>query len=145
LKAVELHTDGSCLGNPGAGGWAAILVWEGHEREFSGGEKQTTSSRMELRAVIEGLRRLREPCRVSVECDSQYVVNAFNQKWLEAWQERGWRKTNRQPVLNQDLWRELLDELAKHDVYRWTWSRGHAGNLYNERCHTLAQRAAGEG
>jgi ribonuclease HI len=137
LKSVELYIDGSCWGNPGPGGWAAILVYQGTERELSGSEKQTTSGRMELRAAIEGLRQLKEPCRVSIECDSQYVVRAFNDNWLEEWQARSWRKAGGKPVLNQDLWHELLDEYAKHDV-RWTWVRGHAGNAYNERCHTLA-------
>jgi ribonuclease HI len=141
---VELHTDGSCWGNPGPGGWAAILVYQGKDREFSGSEKQTTSSRMELRAVIEGLRHLKEPCRVSVQCDSRYVVSAFNEAWLEDWQARGWRRAGGRPVLNQDLWRELLAEHAKHDVYRWTWARGHAGHQYNERCHTLAVQACRE-
>jgi ribonuclease HI len=141
VKHVQLYIDGSCSGNPGPGGWAAILVYQGVEREFSGSEKQTTNGRMELRAAIEGLRRLKEPCRVSVECDSQYVVKAFNDNWIEAWQGRGWRKADRQPVLNRDLWEELLAEVAKHEV-RWTWVRGHAGDEYNERCDALAVRAS---
>jgi len=135
---VQLYTDGFCRGNPGPGGWAAILVYEGTEREFYGSEKQTTNSRMELRAVIEGLRRLKQPCRVSVECDSRYVVSAFNERWLEEWQANGWRRTNGRPVLNQDLWRQLLDEHAKHDVHRWTWARGHDGSAHTERCRRLA-------
>jgi ribonuclease HI len=106
------------FGQPRPRGWAAILVYEGTEREFSGSEKETTSSRMELRAVIEGLRRLKEPCRVSVECDSEYVVRAFNDNWIEGWQRRGWRKANGKQVLNQDLWKELLAEIPRHKV-RW--------------------------
>jgi ribonuclease HI len=139
LKEVALYIDGSCWGNPGPGGWAAILVYKGTEREFFGSERQTTSSRMELRAAIEGLRCLKESCRVSVEGDSQYVVRAFNDDWLEGWQCRGWRKVDGEPVLNHDLWEELLAEVGKHEV-RWTWVRGHAGNPYNERCHALAVR-----
>jgi len=139
LKEVSLYIDGSCWGNPGPGGWAAILVYKGTEREFFGSDRQTTSSRMELRAAIEGLRRLKESCRVSVEGDSQYVVRAFNDGWLEGWQRRGWRKVDGDPVLNHDLWEELLAEVGKHEV-RWAWVRGHAGNPYNERCHTLAVR-----
>ena len=95
---------------------------------------------MELRAVIEGLRRLKEPCRVSVECDSEYVVRAFNDNWIEGWQRRGWRKANGKQVLNQDLWKELLAEIPRHKV-RWAWVPAHAGNPYNERCHSLAVRA----
>ena len=140
LKSVELYIDGSCRGNPRRGGWAAILVYQGTKREFSGSEKQTNSDRMKLRAAIEGLRHLREPCRVSIECGSRYVVSAFNDNWLEEWQERGWRKANGRPILNKDLWHELLDEFAKHDV-RWIQVQGHAGNPYNKRCHTLAVRA----
>jgi ribonuclease HI len=140
LKQVALHTDGSCLGNPGAGGWAAILVYKGIKKEFSGSDKQTKSGRMELRAVIEGLRRLEERCSVSIECDSKYIVNAFNDDWIEKWQRRGWRTANGEAVLNQDLWRELVAEVAKHDV-RWTWVQGHAGDPYNERCHALAVQA----
>jgi ribonuclease HI len=140
LKDVALYTDGSCWGNPGPGGWAAILVYKGVERALSGSEKQTKSGRMELRAAIEGLRRLKEPCCVSVECDCEYVVKAFNDNWIEGWQRRGWRKAGGEAVLNQDLWRELLAEVAKHQV-RWTWVQEHAGNPYNERCHALAVRA----
>jgi ribonuclease HI len=116
-----------------------ILVWEKHEREFVGREKQTTSNRIELRAVIEGLRRLNQICRVSVTCHSRYVVDTFNEYRLEEWQKRGgWRTADGKPVPNQDLWRELLVEHAKHDVYSWAWSREHAGDPYVARCRRLA-------
>lgn len=143
MKQVSLYIDGSCWGNPGPGGWAAILVYKGTEREFSGSEKQTTSGRMELRAAIEGLRRLKEQCSVSVEGDAQYVVRAFNDDWIADWQHREWRTANGDPVLNQDLWEELLVEAGKHKV-RWTCVRGSAGNPYSERCHALAVRGCKE-
>ena len=139
-KEVGLYTDGSCWGNPGPGGWAAILVYKHTKREFTGSEKQSTRGRMELLPVIEGLRRLNERCHVSVECDAQYVVRAFKDNWIQGWLRRDWRKKDGTPVLNPELWRELLDEVARHDV-RWTWVRGHAGNLYDERCHELAVQA----
>jgi ribonuclease HI len=139
-KRIELHTDGACSGNPGRGGWAAILVYGKHERELSGSEAGTTNNRMELRAVIEGLRAVREPCRVTVYSDSKYVINAFAQGWIETWQQRGWRKKDNKPVLNPDLWQELLVEVARHEVV-WEWVAGHSGNRYNERCDLLAVAA----
>jgi ribonuclease HI len=139
LKRVELYTDGSCHGNPGPGGWAAILEYDGRKRELSGAERSTTNNQMELRAVIEGLRVLKEPCRVEVHSDSQYVVKGM-QSWLKAWKRRGWLTADRQPVKNADLWREL-DRLASgHDV-SWHWVRGHADHPQNTRCDRLANEA----
>jgi ribonuclease HI len=140
MKEVSLHTDGACSGNPGPGGWGAILVYGDHERKLSGSERKTTNNRMELRAVIEGLRALKEPCRVSVYSDAQYIVNAFNKDWFAGWQSRGWKTVKRKPVLNKDLWEELLAQ-AEHHEATWAWVEGHAGNIYNERAHALAVAA----
>jgi ribonuclease HI len=111
LKRVVLYTDGACSGNPGPGGWAAILVYGPHEREVSGGEPQTTNNRMELTAVVEGLRALKERCRVTIYSDSQYVVNAFVKHWIEDWKRRGWKNSKRKAVPNRDLWEALLSEV----------------------------------
>jgi ribonuclease HI len=147
VKEVALHTDGSCFINPGPGGWAAILVYGEHERELSGGDPETTNNRMELLAVIEGLRALKEPCRVTVYSDSQYVVKAFADDWIAGWKRRGWKNAKKEPVLNRELWEILIEEVERHQV-EWVWVQGHAGDAYNERCHELAvaacQRYAGE-
>ena len=139
MKRVQLFTDGSCHGNPGPGGWGAILRWEGSEREFSGAEPATTNNRMELRAVIEGLRALREPCEVEVWTDSRYVVDGMN-LWLAAWKRRDWRTADRKPVKNSEIWRELDAEAQRHRV-RWHWVRGHDGHPENERADRLANAA----
>ena len=137
MKDVTIYTDGACSGNPGAGGWGTILTYNGREKELSGAEKQTTNNRMELTAVIEGLRALKEPCRVLIVTDSQYVVNGIEKGWAKSWKQNGWRKKDKKPALNPDLWDELLSLLDKHEV-RFQWIRGHDGHPQNERCDALA-------
>ena len=137
MKKVNIYTDGACKGNPGAGGWAAILEYEGKEKELFGGEKLTTNNRMELIGAIEGLKALKEPCKVTLYSDSQYLVNAINKGWLENWKAKNWRKADRSPVLNDDLWKILSDLLDYHKV-EFIWVRGHDGHAYNERCDALA-------
>jgi ribonuclease HI len=141
-KTVILYTDGACLGNPGPGGWCAILIYGSAEKEFTGGEAQTTNNRMELTAVISGLRALKEPCRVNVHTDSKYVSDAFNKGWLADWERRGWRKADKKPVLNDDLWQELLALTRLHRV-TFHHVAGHSGHPINERCDSLAQKTAG--
>jgi ribonuclease HI len=137
LKTVVVHTDGACSGNPGPGGWAAILSYDGHERELSGGERQTTNNRMELQAAIAALQKLNEPCAVRLHTDSKYVVQAFSERWLAGWQRRGWLTSARKPVANRDLWEQLVELTAVHSV-EWIWVRGHANVALNERCDRLA-------
>ena len=140
MKNVEIFTDGACSGNPGPGGWGAILRYNGREKELSGGEKNTTNNRMELTAVIKALGSLKEPCRVTLTTDSKYVSDAVNQGWVLSWQKNGWRKADKKPALNTDLWQKLLELLEIHDV-KIVWVKGHAGILENERCDTLAVNA----
>ena len=137
MKHVEIYTDGACRGNPGKGGWGAILVYNGREKELSGGEALTTNNRMELSAVIAALSALNESCEVKLTTDSQYVVNAIEKGWLESWRKNGWKKSDRSPVQNVDLWEKLLLLLDIHKV-SFVWVRGHNGHPYNERCDTLA-------
>ena len=137
MKTVTIYTDGACSGNPGPGGWGAILEWQGHEKELSGGEAQTTNNRMELTAVLTALRLLKEPCIVELYSDSKYVVDAIDKGWLYGWQKKGWIKADKKPVLNVDLWQQLLPELKRHDV-RLHWVKGHAENEKNNRCDQLA-------
>ena len=137
MKEVELYTDGSCSGNPGPGGWGAILRFRGLEKELSGGERETTNNRMELTAAIRGLGALKEPCRVALYTDSQYIANAINQHWLVNWKKRGWKKADKSPVLNRELWEALDAQLSRHDV-TFHWVKGHADNAYNNRCDALA-------
>ncbi len=137
MKHVDIYTDGACRGNPGKGGWGAILVYGDIERELSGGEAQTTNNRMELTAVISALRALREPCRVTLTSDSKYVIDAVTRGWAASWRARGWRKADKSPALNADLWETLLGLLEIHDV-TFVWVRGHNGHPYNERCDALA-------
>lgn len=139
LKRIKLFTDGSCHGNPGPGGWGVVVEGDGESRELSGAEPATTNNRMELRAVIEGLRALAEPCEVEVFADSQYVVNGMR-TWLHDWKRRGWRTADRKPVKNEDLWRALDDEALRHRA-SWHWVRGHAGHPGNERADRLANAA----
>jgi ribonuclease HI len=134
---VECWTDGACSGNPGPGGWAALLRMGEREREVSGGERLTTNNRMELLAVLGGLRALKRPCRVLVHTDSRYVMDAFTKGWLAKWQRNGWRRADKEPVKNRELWEELAAEVARHEV-QWTWVRGHAGSVDNERVDRLA-------
>jgi ribonuclease HI len=135
---VEIWTDGACKGNPGPGGWGALLVAGSHERELFGGEPTTTNNRMELTAVIEALRTLNKPCRVVAHVDSQYVMNGVT-RWIAGWKRNGWRTSDKQPVKNQDLWQALDAELARHTV-TWRWVKGHAGDPGNERADALANR-----
>ena len=140
MKQVKLITDGSCLGNPGRGGWAAILRFGPHMRELSGGEGQTTNNRMEITAVLEGLRALKEPCQVTVELDSEYVLNGIT-KWIHGWRKRDWKSVSGQPVKNRDLWLELEAAADRHKV-KWVWVKGHANHKDNNRCDKLARAAA---
>ena len=137
MKPVTIYTDGACSGNPGPGGWGAILEWQGHEKELSGGEAQTTNNRMELTAVLTALSLLKEPCIVELYSDSKYVVDAIDKGWLYGWQKKGWIKADKKPVLNVDLWQRLLPELKRHDVHLH-WVKGHAENEKNNRCDQLA-------
>lgn len=137
MKHIELYTDGACSGNPGPGGWGAILRYGGTEKELCGGEKQTTNNRMELTAVIEGLAALKEPCEVTLTSDSKYVVDGITKGWARAWKRNGWRKADKKPALNADLWDKLLTLLDIHQV-RFVWVHGHQGHPENERCDALA-------
>ena len=140
MKRIQLITDGACLGNPGPGGWAYILRYGHHKREMSGAEPATTNNRMELRAAIEGLRALREPCEVELTTDSEYLKNGIT-KWIHGWKRNGWRTASKNPVVNQDLWRELEEAASRHQV-RWAWTKGHADHGDNNRCDELATAAA---
>ncbi len=135
---MTIYTDGACSGNPGPGGWAAILRYGETEKELSGGEAHTTNNRMELTAVLRGLGALKEPCEVTLFSDSTYVVSAIEKGWLENWQKKNWR-TKSGPVKNPELWQELLPLLSRHSV-RFVWVKGHAENEYNNRCDALAVR-----
>ncbi|MBR7188494.1 MAG: ribonuclease HI [Clostridia bacterium] len=137
MKQVIIYTDGACSGNPGPGGWGAILIYKEKKLELSGYEAHTTNNRMELLAPIEALSRLKEPCAVDVYSDSAYLVNAFRQRWLENWQRNGWRKSDKKPVENQDLWQELLKYVEIHAI-TWHKVKGHADNPLNNRCDELA-------
>ena len=140
MKQVELYTDGACSGNPGAGGYGAILIYKGLEKEISGGEPLTTNNRMEIYAVIAGLECLKEKCRVNIYRDSAYTVNAFTQNWLEGWIRNGWCKADGKEVANSDLWQRLYDLTESHEV-RFIKVKGHADNAYNNRCDELARAA----
>ncbi len=140
-KHVTLYTDGACSGNPGPGGYGAILDYNGKRKELSGGFRKTTNNRMEILAVIVGLEALKEPCRVTVITDSQYVRNAIEKGWARRWRARGWKRGKNEDALNPDLWGRLLDLCDKHDV-KITWVRGHAGHPENERCDELAVAAS---
>ena len=137
MKTVTISTDGACSGNPGPGGWGAILAWQGHEKELSGGAAATTNHRMELTAVLTALALLKEPCVVELYSDSKYVVDAIEKGWLYGWQKKGWIKADKKPVLNVDLWQQLLPQLARHQVHLH-WVKGHAENEKNNRCDQLA-------
>ncbi len=137
LKKVELYTDGACSGNPGPGGWGVILKYKDAEREMSGGEAETTNNRMEITAVIEGLRALKEPCSVDVYSDSKYVVDAVNLGWVFKWKANGWMRNKKEKALNPKLWDELLSLLEIHNV-TFHWVKGHNGHPENERCDALA-------
>lgn len=140
MKHVDLYTDGACSGNPGAGGYGAILIFKGIEREISGAEPSTTNNRMEIYAVIAGLQKLKERCDVTVYSDSAYTVNAFNEGWLYGWMENGWKKADGKPVQNTELWQQLYSLTRQHDV-KFVKVKGHADNVYNNRCDELARAA----
>ncbi len=137
MKKLDIYTDGACSGNPGKGGWGAVLVYKGAEKETSGAEKQTTNNRMELTAVIKALQLLKEPCEVNLTTDSKYVCDAVNKGWVYGWKKKGWIKSDKKPALNVDLWEKLLEQLKIHDV-TFNWVKGHNGHPYNERCDKLA-------
>ena len=137
MKLVEIFTDGACSGNPGKGGWGAILRYNGTEKELCGGERQTTNNRMELTAVIAALSALKEPCQVRLTSDSKYVIDAVNKGWVYSWRNNGWRKADKKPALNVELWQQLLPLLETHQV-EFIWVKGHDGHPENERCDQLA-------
>lgn len=137
MKTVTIYTDGACSGNPGPGGWGAILMYGAHKKELSGGEANTTNNRMELTAVIQALSLLKEPCVVELWSDSKYVIDGLSKGWARGWQRRGWVKSDKKPALNPDLWERLL-ELEEIHTLRYHWVKGHAENEYNNRCDELA-------
>ena len=137
MKTVTIYTDGACSGNPGPGGWGAILIYNGVEKELSGGEANTTNNRMELTAVIQALQALREPCTVELWSDSKYVIDGLEKGWAASWQKKGWIKSDKKPALNPDLWSVLLNLSQQHELH-YHWVKGHADNEYNNRCDQLA-------
>ena len=137
MKTITIYTDGACSGNPGPGGWGAILRYRDTEKELSGGAAETTNNRMELTAVIEALRLLREPCIVELYSDSKYVIDALSKGWARGWQKRGWIKSDKKPALNPDLWERLLELTDRHEM-RYHWVKGHAENEKNNRCDQMA-------
>lgn len=137
MKSVVLYTDGACSGNPGKGGWGAVLIYGTIEKQMSGVEEMTTNNKMELTAVIMGLRALKEPCKVELYSDSAYVINAFENNWIESWINNGWKNAKKQPVANKELWEELIELTHKHEI-TFNKVKGHAGNKYNEICDSLA-------
>jgi len=141
MKKVTIYTDGACSGNPGPGGWGCVLMYEGHEKELSGYDPQTTNNRMELLAVIEGMRAMKEPCDIAVYSDSKYVVDAFKKDWISGWLARDWKNSQKKPVKNKDLWEALLEQVGFHSSIEWNWVKGHAGDPNNERADRLATGA----
>lgn len=137
MKEVQIYTDGACSGNPGAGGWGAILIYKGTEKVLSGGESDTTNNRMELNGVISALKALKEPCKVQLYTDSAYIVNAFNDGWLKNWKDSGWKTADKKEVKNIDLWQTLLQLIERHEV-TFIKVKGHSDNEYNNRCDKLA-------
>ena len=137
MKHIQIFTDGACSGNPGPGGWGAILRYKAHEKELSGGEAETTNNRMELMALIAALEQLKEPCEIDLCSDSQCVINGLQKGWAKGWRARGWKKADKSPALNSDLWARLLDLSEAHTIH-YNWIKGHAGHPENERCDRLA-------
>lgn len=137
MKEVTLYTDGACSGNPGKGGWGAILIYKDIKKEMSGGDKETTNNRMELTAAIEGLSALKEPCRVKLYSDSKYLIDGITKDWARGWRAKGWKKSDGKPALNIDLWEKVL-ELDEYHEIEYIWVKGHAGNPNNERCDRMA-------
>lgn len=142
-KRVTIYTDGACLGNPGPGGYGVVLLFGAHRKELSGGFRRTTNNRMELLAVVVGLRSLKEPCRATVYSDSQYVVNSIEKGWAARWRSNGWKRNRTEKAINADLWEQLLELCEKHDV-KMVWVRGHSGVKENERCDQLSVAAANQ-
>lgn len=140
LPTVILYTDGACSGNPGPGGWAALLLWQGKEKEMTGGSHNTTNNRMEMMAVIEGLKALKKPCHVKIHSDSALIVNTFKKGWIQNWIKKGWKKSDKKPVENQDLWEAMLKAMKPHKV-EWIKVKGHADNMLNNRVDKLAVNA----
>lgn len=140
MEEIIIYTDGACSGNPGPGGWGTILMYKDKRKEISGGKKETTNNVMELTAVIEGLKQLKYKCSVEIYSDSAYVVNAFNQKWIYGWIKNGWKTSSKEPVKNQELWKELYQLTKQHEV-TFIKVKGHADNEYNNRCDELARNA----
>lgn len=140
MEEVTIYTDGACSGNPGPGGWGAMLMYKGNKKEISGGKENTTNNVMELTAVIEGLKLLKFPCKVKLYSDSAYVVNAFIQKWIYGWIKNGWKNSSKEPVKNKELWQELYELTKTHEV-EFIKVKGHADNEYNNRCDELARNA----
>lgn len=141
MKDVTIYTDGACSGNPGPGGWGAVLLYGEHRKELSGGERETTNNRMEIQAALSALQQLKQPCRVQLYSDSAYLVNCMKQRWYVKWQQNGWQTSKKQPVENKDLWQALLREMARHDV-TFHKVRGHSDNALNNRCDELARAAS---
>ncbi len=137
MKKVNLYTDGACSGNPGPGGWGAILECEGHIKELCGGDANTTNNRMELTAVIEGLSALKYPCEVTLISDSKYIIDAITNEWVYKWKENNWMRNKKDKALNPDLWEKLLEQIEKHNM-NYIWVKGHAGHPENERCDEMA-------
>lgn len=144
LPEVTLYTDGACKGNPGPGGWGALLLWNGREKELSGSSAATTNNRMEMRAVIEGVRILKKPCHVTICSDSALIINAFTKNWIQGWIRKGWKKADKKPVENRELWEEMLSVLKPHRV-KWVKVKGHADDELNNRVDRLAVEAASRG
>ena len=141
MKQVNVYTDGACSGNPGPGGWGAILEYKGTRKELSGGEAQTTNNRMEMTAVLRALEALKEPCRVVLCSDSKYVIDALSKGWAKKWRANGWKRGDKKPALNPDLWEQLLNACERHEI-EYQWIKGHAGHAENERCDELAVEQA---
>ena len=144
MKKVIIYTDGACSGNPGPGGWGTILMYEGNKKEISGGNLDTTNNVMEMTAVIEGLKMLKYPCEVEIYSDSAYVVNAFNQHWIDGWKKKGWKNSSKEDVKNRELWEEMDRLIQNHNV-TFIKVKGHSDNEYNNRCDELARNAIPKG
>lgn len=144
MKEVTIYTDGACSGNPGPGGWGAVLIYGNVTKEISGGEKVTTNNKMELTAPIEALKLLKEPCKVKLYSDSAYLINCFKEKWHAGWERNGWVNSKKEPVANKELWQELLSLSRIHEI-EWLKVKGHAGDQWNERCDELARAATPKG
>lgn len=143
MKQIHIYTDGACSGNPGPGGWGAVLVYNDTRKELNGGEANTTNNRMELMGVISALSMLKEPCEITLTSDSKYVIDGLSKGWAKGWRARGWVKSDKKPALNPDLWGRLLDLIAPHTIH-YDWVKGHAGHAENECCDRLAVEAAAQ-